>query len=100
MAGSGFTSLGSLSFCRSESGLITASRVPALWSSKVVQGPGAQAELMWLHVGELVPSPASRQEVIPPSGTQAETDSEAEALGGCFCTSGAGFFLQGPQGTV
>lgn len=59
-----------------------------------------QAELMWLYVGELVLSPTSRQEVTLSSGTQAETDSEAEALGWCFCTSGAGFFLQGPQGAV
>lgn len=55
---------------------------------------------MWLYVGELVLSPTSRQEVTPSSGTQAETDSEAEALGWCFRTSGAGFFLQGPQGAV
>lgn len=55
---------------------------------------------MWLYVGKLVLSPTSRQEVTPSSGTQAETDSEAEALGWCFYTSGARFFLQGPQGAV
>lgn len=79
------------------------------WTHRCIKGalvaqPGdpkvVRALRVWLPVGELVPSPPLRQEVAQSSGTQAETDSEAEVLGGCFCTCGARFFLQGPQGAV